>query len=269
MPVLTIYEDNKKLKSFKFSSGRPVTIGRLENNSIVLDNQAVSNFHAELEGEGGQYFITDYQSRNGTFVNKELVISRQLSHGDRITIHPYTLVFSYAEGEEQESPRNNVSRATMQIDTSDHRSRLARSMSEVARIDSRKQKTGCLEFLNSDREPYFLQKEDPTSIGKSRDCDIVVKGLMVGATAAEISAASGGYLLKYAGGIRKPRVNYQPVSREVSLNELDIIEVGSEVMQFHYRSQPFEPEKERTEEIELAESEEKEGEGSGAPGEDS
>src|SRR6056297_1152589 len=220
MPVLTLYADQKKRKSYKLRPDQPLTIGRHETNTIVLDDPAVSGAHAEIECDGRQYFITDYQSRNGTFVNKELVISRQLAHGDRITINPYTLVFGYLRGEEADARDEDRMQATMHIDTSDHRSRLAKSLSEMAGKGADPSKAPCLEFLSGDRPPVFLS-DSGLRIGKSPGCDIVVKGWMVGQTAAEIKAADEGYVLHYVSGARKPRVNYKPIAHEVALNEFD------------------------------------------------
>jgi len=234
MPVLTLYADKNKLESFQLKPDKPLTIGRLESNTIVLDDPAVSSYHAEIENDGKHYFITDYQSRNGTFVNKELVISRQLAHGDQITINPYTIVFGYQHGEENEARDPEITQATMHLDTSDHRSRLARSLSELAGQEQRGRQMGCLEFLSEDRPLIFLSNA-VTRIGKSRTSDIVVKGLMIGHKAAEIIASDERYTLCFIGGTRKPRVNYQPVAGEVVLNEFDIIEIGSVSMQFHYR----------------------------------
>ncbi|MBS3757269.1 MAG: FHA domain-containing protein [Desulfobacterales bacterium] len=249
MPVLTLYAGKEKLKAFRLNPGGALTIGRLDKNTIVLDDPAVSNYHAEIESEGKQYFITDYQSRNGTFVNKELVISRQLNHGDQITIPPYTLIFGFLQGEENEASSPETSQATMHIDTSDHRSRLARSLSEMAEPDTKKGKVGCLECLKGDRDSLVLS-ESVVRIGKSSDCDIVVKGWMVGHTAAEIAKVEGNsYVLRFAGGSRKPKVNYKPVSKEVRLNEFDIIEVGSASLQFYYCKSEIQPGSQQTQEI--------------------
>lgn len=250
MPVLTLYAEKKKLKSYKLRPDQPLTIGRHETNAIVLDDPAVSGSHAEIECDGRQYFITDYQSRNGTFVNKELVISRQLAHGDRITINPYTLVFGYLRGEEADAGDEDRMQATMHIDTSDHRSRLAKSLSEMAGKGADPSKAPCLEFLSGDRPPFFLS-ELVTRIGKSAKCDIVVKGWMVGQTAAEIKTTDEGYVLYYVSGARKPRVNYKPIAHEVALNEFDIIEIGATGMQFHYRKPESESGGQQTQDVEM------------------
>lgn len=48
---------------------RELKIGRLPNNDIVLDDISVSRSHAILQISGGDYFIHDLGSSNGTFVN--------------------------------------------------------------------------------------------------------------------------------------------------------------------------------------------------------
>jgi pSer/pThr/pTyr-binding forkhead associated (FHA) protein len=250
MPVLTVYADKKKIGSYRIQADQPMTIGRLEQNAIVLDDPAVSSFHAEIESDGRRYFITDYQSRNGTFVNKELVISRQLAHGDRITINPYTLVFGFLHGEQADSGDSERMQATMHIDTSDHRSRLARSLSEMAGQESGGGKVGCLEFLKGGRQPFYMSAS-VTRLGKSPECDVLLKGWLVGRVAAEIQLSDNRYLLRYVGGMRKPRVNYRAVSHEVALNEFDILEIGPTAMQLQFRKPERPAQGGGTQEIEL------------------
>ena len=61
-----------------------VTIGRLPENTIVLDDPSVSGRHAELNAAGEDYQLTDRGSTNGTRVNGESVTSVLLREGDRI-----------------------------------------------------------------------------------------------------------------------------------------------------------------------------------------
>ena len=48
-----------------------ITIGRNEDNTISVDNLAVSGYHARIDKAGDDYILTDLQSTNGTFVNDE------------------------------------------------------------------------------------------------------------------------------------------------------------------------------------------------------
>src|SRR6056297_3552823 len=101
MPYLVLKSGQQKLKTFRLEPSRKIRIGRSKNNDITVDDSSVSSIHAELEQEGSHFYLTDFNSRNGTFVNKELVISRRLSHGDVISIGNHTLVFAYAKDEQR------------------------------------------------------------------------------------------------------------------------------------------------------------------------
>jgi pSer/pThr/pTyr-binding forkhead associated (FHA) protein len=46
-----------------------ITIGRGANNDIQIDNLAVSNNHAKLFKQQGNYRIEDLKSTNGTYLN--------------------------------------------------------------------------------------------------------------------------------------------------------------------------------------------------------
>lgn len=48
-----------------------VTVGRVENNDLVVDDASVSRFHAWLQQDErtGEWSLTDAESRNGTWVD--------------------------------------------------------------------------------------------------------------------------------------------------------------------------------------------------------
>ena len=51
-----------------------VRLGRAEDNDVVLANQRVSRYHAQLRQERGRWVIHDLDSTNGTFVDGERVL---------------------------------------------------------------------------------------------------------------------------------------------------------------------------------------------------
>lgn len=63
-----------------------ITIGRLEECEVVLADRGASRRHAQIRSHDGVLTLTDLGSTNGTKLNGELVQSRTLSDGDRITI---------------------------------------------------------------------------------------------------------------------------------------------------------------------------------------
>jgi pSer/pThr/pTyr-binding forkhead associated (FHA) protein len=87
---------------------RSITIGRQEDNTIVLDNPRVSGYHARIDKTGSDYILTDLQSTNGTFVNNENVVSQKLLHGDRIRIGEHILLFVGTEKAKVEAETENI-----------------------------------------------------------------------------------------------------------------------------------------------------------------
>jgi hypothetical protein len=63
-----------------------LTIGRLPECDVVLSDKGASRRHAQIRTKDGVSTITDLGSTNGTKLNGQQVQSRQLDHGDRITI---------------------------------------------------------------------------------------------------------------------------------------------------------------------------------------
>lgn len=70
------------------------TIGRHPDCSIVVDAGAVSRYHAKVAKKPDGFFIEDAGSRNGTFLNGQLLTGAQfLREGDRIRISDVEFVF--------------------------------------------------------------------------------------------------------------------------------------------------------------------------------
>jgi DNA-binding response OmpR family regulator len=80
--------------------GRQVlTIGRGDDNDIVLPDRSISRHHAEIRRAGSAYAVHDLNSKNGVFVNGTRVTgSQSLANDDRIQLSPrYSLCFVDAE----------------------------------------------------------------------------------------------------------------------------------------------------------------------------
>jgi len=80
-------------------SARPTTIGRAEDNTIVLADSTVSRRHAVVEWRDGDFVVRDAGSQNGVFLNGERVEDAKLTSDDRIRIGDR--VFTYFAGEER------------------------------------------------------------------------------------------------------------------------------------------------------------------------
>lgn len=234
MPSLKLKLADKSFQSFRVGRGESITIGRLPDNDIVLENRAVSGRHAEIEGTEQGFFITDFHSKNGTFVNHQLVISHKLQHGDVISIGKQEMRFLHDGNEVQEVEEDTESiHETLVMDNSDHRSKLAQGVSDIASREPDKKTMGALSFFSGGQGDIPLAKEIVT-VGKNPESDVVVKGLLVGNTSFLLKKNNDDYTLKYIEGVAKPKVNYRKVKGEVALNEFDVIEIGSAKFQFRF-----------------------------------
>lgn len=232
MPVLKLLFKENTIAVYRVAKGKSVTIGRKEDNDIQIENLAVSGHHAKIDSVGDGFLLTDLQSKNGSFVNDELVSSHWLQQGDSVTIGKHTLTFSYDDYEEKPDEGEGMMDQTMVMDTDTYRRMMGKSDQELAEARNiARDPVGILSYLAGGEGEIKLTNRI-TKIGKSPSSEIVVKGIMMGSTAVVISRRPKGYSLSYVDGMTKPKVNGEVVKESVDLKEFDIIDVGSAKFQF-------------------------------------
>ena len=64
MPTLTLKFKNESIALFNLESGRSLTIGRRNENDIMINNLAVSGYHAKIDSVGEGFVFVDLQSKN-------------------------------------------------------------------------------------------------------------------------------------------------------------------------------------------------------------
>lgn len=75
----------------------PISIGREDGNTIQLNDERVSRFHAKIQKDHDQIVLTDLESTNGTKVNGEEIQLRILRFGDLLSIGRSVLLFGSRE----------------------------------------------------------------------------------------------------------------------------------------------------------------------------
>ena len=234
MPNLTLNFKDTTLEDYRLQKGHSLTIGRLQNNDVTIENLAVSGHHAKIDSVADGFVLVDLQSKNGSFVNEQLVNSHWLKNGDVISIGKHSLVFFYSEDEVVPDEGSDEMEETMVIDTSQHRNMMKKSHSRVpkpVRKGNKNKIVGVLTYLAGGNGKVKLSGKI-TKFGKHRTSDIVVKGLFVGRTSFTISRRPDGFYLSYVGGLSKPKINEKAVKQSAILNDLDIIDIGSTKLQF-------------------------------------
>lgn len=97
---LQVMDDkNYNLKEF-YIIRDGLSVGRADNNDIVIKDKFVSKFHIKISRHDKEYIINDFESSNGTYVNGELLDGEGvLEDGDIISIDDIKFLFVNKEDE--------------------------------------------------------------------------------------------------------------------------------------------------------------------------
>jgi hypothetical protein len=83
---------NRVGESFPLERDR-MTVGRRPDADVFLDDVTVSRDHALVVKRGGDFYLDDLGSLNGTYVNRARIESHRLADGDELQIGKYKLSF--------------------------------------------------------------------------------------------------------------------------------------------------------------------------------
>ena len=92
MATFLIHKSDDETQVIKLQRDH-LTLGRRDDNDIVIDDVFVSRLHIEIEKKGNEYMIKDCKSRYGTFVNGDRVVEKHLTYGDEIQIGNTIITF--------------------------------------------------------------------------------------------------------------------------------------------------------------------------------
>lgn len=233
MPFLILKYQGKMIRQYTLESGRPLSIGRNEKNDIIIGNLAVSGFHARIEFDDNTVFVSDLESKNGTYVNGKRVERISLASGDELGVGKHQLLFSNhrADVSFHETPltAQKVSSldVTMAIDTSDLENGIQKGPIGVG-----VKPLPILVFKKGGKGRIEL-KTRYTRMGSARSNEVVVNGLFMGKRAATIVRRDDGFYINHVSGFLKPRLNGAKVGKEpAKLVHGDMISLGKSNLRF-------------------------------------
>lgn len=134
MPIISLQFKDKKIRDYPIAVGQSLTIGRKASNDIVIDNLAVSGFHAKIDSVSTTFVVRDLESTNGTFVNKNKRTMHNLKHGDVILIGKHELLFDRSDliKKDVDGLDAYVDDKTRILDTNDFRKLMQKDNSDIA-----------------------------------------------------------------------------------------------------------------------------------------
>jgi pSer/pThr/pTyr-binding forkhead associated (FHA) protein len=84
-----------------------ITIGRMEDNDLVLKEERISRYHAQLRAVRGQHILIDLKSTGGTSVNGEKITQVTLYQGDVISLAGVPIIYGLSPAgpiQDEEAP---------------------------------------------------------------------------------------------------------------------------------------------------------------------
>jgi pSer/pThr/pTyr-binding forkhead associated (FHA) protein len=205
-----------------------ISIGRTNDNDIVLENRGVSRKHAMIEFNNNAAVIIDNESLNGTFVNNRKITEEVLRDADIITIGKYSLVYHTEATHNPGEDRSSLD-GTMVLNTKKQKELLENDRVEK-QIVAKYGGSVLMGEENAEFAEYKLDRE-VTTIGKAKFVHIKAKGLFLSGIQAKIVSENRVHSLINLGKAGKVKVNGEAISRCVLKNG-DLISVGKSTYKF-------------------------------------
>jgi hypothetical protein len=238
MPKLILKFDNREMQECLVGI-HPVSIGRLPDNTLIIDNPAVSGRHARIYKEGTHYVLEDLKSTNGTFVNDRPVARHALAEGDVILIARHQLLFTlkgdssdglvidyvaFETSDKLDEPLTKPDPAADAMTVDEQytpRTAIPTSQGRIAKIR--------VVSGDTDRSEYLVSAVT-TMIGKSETAQIRLSGWFKPKVAAAISRKGEGFTISPVNG--KVAVNGAAISGRRDLASGDVIAVSGVTLEF-------------------------------------
>jgi pSer/pThr/pTyr-binding forkhead associated (FHA) protein len=198
-----------------------VTIGRKADNTLVIEDPAVSGHHARIVKVQAVFFLEDLMSTNGTAINGRPITRHQLRDTDLITIGQHRLVFQENATASTTAPapfvdldRTTVLRGTDR--TSDRPTLTAKVLIVAGKTD---------------RLEYSLTKQ-VNVIGSQDGAVIRLTRWFAPKSAATIARRGNSYSISPSQGVKSLLVNGTDVGEQQDLKDGDQIEVAGVKLTF-------------------------------------
>lgn len=218
-PKLVVRLKNRPLKNYTMTSAE-LSIGRLPQNDIVIDNLSVSRRHLVIAKTTDGYRLRDCDSKNGTFLNGQPVKEAALADGDIITIGKYQIVF-----QEQDGETASVNSMDQTVIIPNFHSG-AKPDPFTVQYPQRPPRI----YRRSNHEEHVLEREE-VLIARERRADIRLKGIFGPRASLTITRRGDDYVIRKIAGTSALNINGEEMDEKV-LEEEDLIAIGSEEFVF-------------------------------------
>jgi pSer/pThr/pTyr-binding forkhead associated (FHA) protein len=212
---LTLVLQGREVRKFVLNPS-VTTIGRAQDNDIVINNLALSRRHAQVEKKGNRFEVTDLGSQNGVYVNSERVRgARALGNEDTITLGTYHFVFNDIESDPDvkavpkhriagEITGNDVMKKPEPPPPDEHVPLLVLKYNDV-------------------ELQRFPLKNEISMVGRAKDCDIQIAERRLSRKHCEIHRKDGRFVVHDLGSQNGTYVNRKRIRDPHVLEDGDVL----------------------------------------------
>jgi pSer/pThr/pTyr-binding forkhead associated (FHA) protein len=200
-PIIEIHFGGRVLHSVPFDR-EMLSIGRMEENDVVVESVSVSRHHAKLLMEEGRIVLEDQASGNGCYVNGVPITRAPITPEDEILLGDHRLVLRLPEPEIAADAEPESERAAPPGSKVIHAGLILQRGTNLERV------------IDVDRSPLV--------IGRSQDCDLFLSAVGVSRRHAQLVRSGDRFELEDLDSAGGTLVNGERIERRV-------LEVGDEI----------------------------------------
>ena len=194
-------------------------IGRDPENDLVIDDDMISDFHAEIVRIEYEYILIDLDSMNGTFLNGKKIYKHPLSTGDKIKFDieefEFKSTLEIIKKEKHDEP--NLIKETMHHYSSESHIKV--------HVKTEKISLQMITHPNPGRS-FYLKENKTYTIGKNPTNDIVIADDTVSDSHASLEFKKNTFIFKDLNSMSGSMINGKAITKKV-LKDKDEIKLGN------------------------------------------
>ncbi|NRF69195.1 FHA domain-containing protein [Aquincola sp. S2] len=231
MGKLVVSLDGVVIKEVQITKDK-TTLGRRPYNDIVIDNLAVSGEHAVLQMVGGDVFIEDLNSTNGTYINGKAIKKQLLAHNDTVEIGKYKIKYLVEDSGDYE--KTMIMRPGAMAPVHHAGPPSGHGAFNPVATSPRPVLSGSVGGGVMSSLPASIKVLSGAAAGREVTLTKVVTTVgKPGVQVASITKRPGGYVIAHVEGLARPSINGMPLAGDIApLKNGDLIELAGTQMQF-------------------------------------
>jgi len=216
--ALTLHYKNKKKNNVRLDQPR-LSLGRDDKNQIVIDEEGITGFHAEINNENGRYFLVDLGSTNGSYINNKKITGKQeIKAWDVIKLD--TVEIEVIDTNNRKPTTVNQAISDADLSTVPHKGPAGTQVRQAVSDWMMEGESGP---LSGKKVPITKNM----SVGRESTCDLVLSSNEVSSRHAELNLLNGQLSLTDLDSTNGTFVNDQRIT-ECVLNANDVVKFDTQ-----------------------------------------